>query len=214
MDCCQCQGIESKFDQGYVAEQLEMYREDGPKNTALQLIEALQAEEIQGFTLLDIGGGVGDLQHGLLKTGVKNTINVEASSAYLAACKEEAESQGHAEKISHLQGNFVDIAEEMPSAEIVTLNRVICCYHDMPQLVDSSAKKATQFYGVVYPRDIWIIKLVIQVYYNFRFWIQGNPMRIFVHPTKAVEALLRENGLVRHFHRNMGVWQVAVFKRQ
>ena len=60
MDCCQCQGIESKFDQAYVAEQLEMYRKDGPKKTALQLIEALQVEEIQGLTLLDIGGGVGD----------------------------------------------------------------------------------------------------------------------------------------------------------
>ena len=214
MECCQCQGIESKFDQAYVAKQLEQYQKEGPKKTALQLIEALQAEDIHGLTLLDIGGGVGDLQHGLLKSGVSNVINAEASSAYLEACKEEAERQGHAHDIRHLEGNFVDIAEEVPSADIVTLARVICCYHDMPQLVSLSVQKATQFYGVVYPRDIWLIKLFVQIYYNLRHRLQGDPMRIFVHSTEEVESILRENGFMRHFHREMGVWQVVVFKRQ
>jgi len=213
MECCQCQGIEAKFDQAYVSEQLENYREDGPKNTALQLIEALLAEDIQGLSLLDIGGGVGGLQHALLKSGATHAINVEAASAHLEACKEDAERQGHANKISHMRGNFVDIAEEVPSADIVTLDRVICCYHDMPNLVGLSAQKATRYYGVVYPRDIWFLKLIVQVYYNFRHWINRNSMRVFIHPTKSVEALLRVNGFVRHFHRNMGVWQVVVFKR-
>ncbi len=214
MECCQCQGIEAKFDQAYVSEQLENYRKDGLKKTALQLIEALQAEDIQGLSLLDIGGGVGGLQHALLNSGVRNAINVEAASAYLEACKVEAERQGHATAIDHMQGNFVEIAEDVPAADIVTLDRVICCYHDMPNLVGLSAKKATRFYGVVYPRDIWFLKLIVQIYYNFRHWINRNSMRVFIHPTEAVEALLRENGFSRHFHRNMGVWQVAVFKRK
>lgn len=213
MECCQCQGIESKFDQAYVSEQLENYRKDGLKKTALQLIEALQAEDVQGLSLLDIGGGVGGLQHALLKSGVRKAVNVEAASAYLEACKEEAERQGHAHKIRHFQGDFVDISDEIPSADIVTLDRVICCYHDMPNLVGLSAQKATRFYGVVYPRDIWFLKLIVQIYYNLQHWLKSNSMRVFVHPTEAVEALLQENGFARHFHRNTGVWQVVVFKR-
>ena len=106
MECCQCQGIEEKFDQAYVSEQLENYREDGPKKTALQLIEALLTEDIQGLSLLDIGGGVGGLQHTLLKSGVRKATNVEAASAYLEACKEEAERQGHASDIHHMQGQL------------------------------------------------------------------------------------------------------------
>lgn len=43
MECCQCQGIETKFNQKYVTEKLEKYRKDGPKKTTLQIIEALQA---------------------------------------------------------------------------------------------------------------------------------------------------------------------------
>ncbi len=38
MDCCQCQGIEARFDQKYVAKKLKAYRKKGPKKTTWQLI--------------------------------------------------------------------------------------------------------------------------------------------------------------------------------
>jgi magnesium-protoporphyrin O-methyltransferase len=213
MECCQCKGNETKFDQKNVTKKLKKYLKDGPKKTTLQLIEALLSEDSQGMTLLDIGGGLGDIQHALLKSGISSAINVEASTAYLEACKEEAERLGHANHIRHMQGNFVDLAEDIPTADFVTLDRVICCYHDMPKLVNLSAQKATRFYGVVYPRDTWWVRLVILIYYNVRHWLQRNPMRIFVHSTEAVEAVIRKNGLERHFHREMGPWQVVVYSR-
>jgi magnesium-protoporphyrin O-methyltransferase len=214
MDCSQCEGIEAKFNQKYVNKKIMKYRKNGPKKTTVCLLRALQSEGIQGMTLLDIGGGLGDIQHALLKSGVSNVVNVEGSNAYIEACKAEAARQGHASHIRHLHGDFVELAEDVPSADIVTLDRVICCYHDMPQLVKLSAQKAGRFYGVVYPRDARWVKLVMQIYYNLRYWLQRNPMRNFVHPTEAVEAIIRENGLERHFYREMGPWQVVVFARQ
>ncbi len=213
MESCQCQGIETKFDRKYVNKKLKKYREEGPKKTTIQLMEALRSEGIQEMTLLDIGGGVGDIQHGLLKAGVSQAINVEGSSAYSEACQEEAERQGHANKINHRQGNFVDLAEDIPSADIVTLDRVICCYDNMPKLVSLSAQKAKKYYAVVYPRDLWWVKLVNEIYYNFRNWITRNPMRNYVYSTEAVEGEIRKSGLERSFHRDMGAWQVAVFTR-
>ena len=213
MDCCQCQGIETKFNQIYVAKKLEQYRKDGPKKTTLQLIEALQAQVVEGMKLMDIGGGLGDIQHALLKSGVDSAMDIEASTAYIEACKAEAEYQGHAARIHHRQGNFVDIAEELPSVDIVTLDRVICCYHDMSQLVNLSAQKARRLYGVVYPLNKWWVRLGTLLYYNLRFWLQRNPMRTFVHPTEAVEAVVRKNGFKRCFYREMGSWQVVVFSR-
>jgi len=213
MESCQCQGIEVKFDQEYVNKKLAKYREEGPKKTTVQLMEALKSGDIQGMSLLDIGGGVGDIQHGLLKAGVSQALNVEGSTAYAEACKQEAERQGHAGKIKHLQGNFVDLAGDVPQADIVTLDRVICCYDDMPTLVNLSSQKARKFYAVVYPRDLWWVKLVNEIYYNFRNWLKQNPMRNYVYSTKAVEAEIQKNGFKRTFHRNMGGWQVAVFSR-
>lgn len=213
MDCCQCQGIETKFDQKYVAKKLKKYRKKGPKKTTWQLIEALRAEDIDGMTLLDIGGGVGDIQHEMLTSGVRYAANNEASTAYVEACRQEAERLGHSDRIHHIPGNFVELAKDIAPADIVTLDRVICCYDDMPSLVSLSAQKAQRFYGIVYPRDTWWIRLGILVYYNFRNWLQRNPMRMFVHPPEAVEAVIRSNGLERHFYRVMGPWQVLVYYR-
>lgn len=213
MDCCQCQGIETKFDQKYVAKKLKQYRKNGPKQTTRQMIEALQAEEIAGLTLLDIGGGVGDIQHEMIRSGVSSVTDCEASTAYLEACRQEAERLGQSDRIHHIHGNFVELAKDISPADIVTLDRVICCYKDMPSLVSLSAQKARRFYGLVYPLDRWWVRLGGSIYYNFRFWLQRNPMRNFVHPSEAVEAVIRRNGLDRHFYREMAPWQVVVYAR-
>lgn len=213
MDCCQCQGIEEKFDREYVAKKLERYRRKGPKNTTLQLIEALRTAGVDGMLLLDIGGGVGDIQHQLIQLGVRRAVNNEASTAYLEACQAEAERQGHTDRIQHVHGNFVDVAQDLPAADIVTLDRVICCFDDMERLVSLSAQKATRLYGVVYPQDTWWVKLYVWLYHNLRNWLRRNPMRNYVHPTKAVEAVIQRNGLRRTYLKEMGGWQVAVFAR-
>ncbi len=213
MDCCQYQAIEARFDQKYVLKKLKKYRKNGAKKTTMQLVEALRAEGFDGMTLLDIGGGVGEIQHEMLKLGLRHATECEASAAYLEACRQEAERLGHSERIDHIQGDFVEIAKDIPPADIVTLERVICCYRDMPALVNASAQKSRSFYGVVYPLDRWWVRLGAELYYNLRFWLQRIPMREFVHPSAAVEAVIRSNGLQRCFYRAMGPWQVAVYAR-
>lgn len=213
MVSCQCQGIETKFDQKYVAKKLKEYRKNGPKKTTLQLIEALRVEGVNGMTLLDIGGGVGDIQHEMIRSGVSAATNNEASTAYLEACRQEADRLGHSNRIRHIPGNFIEVSKDVAPADIVTLDRVICCYDDMPELVKLSAEKARKLYGVVYLLDKWWVRLGILVYYNFRNWLQRNPMRMFVHPPEVVESIIRGNGLARRFYREMGAWQVVVYAR-
>ncbi len=213
MDCCQCKGMEMKFDRKYVAKKLKKYHQNGAKKTTQQLIEALQAEGIAGMTLLDIGGGIGEIQHALLRSGVSLATDNEASTAYIEACQQEAERQGHADRIQHIQGDFMEMADDIAPADIVTLDRVICCVPDMPALVSLSAQKARKLYGVTYPLDRWWVWLGMEVYYNFRAWLKRNPMRNFVHPSKEIEAVIQNNGLKRCFYRLMGPWQIAVYAR-
>jgi len=212
MNCCQCQGIETYFNRKCVAKDLKQYRKEGPAKTTRMLIDALKAEGIKGMTLLDIGGGVGAIQHELLRAGASRAINAEASKAYIEAAKEEAERQGHADRVSHHHGNFVDLAPDIPQADIVTLDRVICCYHDMQALVGLSSVLARRFYGVVYPRDTWWVKIE-NAFSNFVYWIRHSSFRLFVHPTKAVDTVVRGNGLERRFYREAGTWQVVIYAR-
>lgn len=212
MDCCQCQAIESLFDRKKADQELKQYRRSGPRKTTRILLDALMAEDIEGMTLLDIGGGIGVVQHELLTAGAKSATNVDAATAYIAVAKEEAERRGHADRVSHHYGNFVDLAPGIPPADIVTLDRVICCYHDMRSLVGLSAERAQKLYGVVYPRDTWWMKAGMRVM-NLMMWTFRSPFRGFVHPTASVEAIVRQAGFTRRFHHAGFIWQVAVYGR-
>ncbi|HKB49345.1 MAG TPA: methyltransferase domain-containing protein, partial [Ktedonobacterales bacterium] len=196
MSHCQCDGIERCFNIQRVTKELTRYRRRGAaKNTRL-LVKALRAQGIEGRTLLDIGGGVGAISHLLVQDGVRQAVDVDASAAYLAAAREEAERRGLAEQISFQHGDFVALAPTIPAADIVTLDRVICCYDDMPALVGLSAARAERLYGVVYPRDAWWVRLYIQILNTVQRMMR-RPIRFFVHPTVAVDATIRAQGLDR-----------------
>ena len=213
MSQCQCQGIESVFDQRLAATQLERVRRRGALKSTRFLIEALRARGVQDRTLLDIGGGVGIVHHELLASGAKEATDVDASSAYVHTAKSEAERRGLAGRVRYDHGNFLDLARGVPPADIVTLDRVICCFDDMQGLVAASAEKARILYGLVYPRDVWWTRLGIRLM-NLSRRIRGDTFHVFSHGTEAVEAVLHAKGLVRTYHREAGLWQVAVFSRE
>jgi len=212
MNCCQCQGIEEIFSQQSVTKELSRYRAKGPGTTTRLLTEAIKEEGVDGLTLLDIGGGVGAIQYELLAAGVQEVTSVEASTAYITAAQAEAQRRGLIERVSYYHGDFVDLAGDIAPADIVTLDRVICCYPDMEKLVSLTAKRARKVYGLVYPRNTWWIKLALAVG-NFTFWLRRSAYRGFVHPTRAVESLLENFGLKRRFFRRTLIWQVVVYSR-
>lgn len=212
MPRCQCQGIEIEFNRKAAAAQLKRYRARGPAVTTRMLIDALKAVGVEGMTLLDIGGGIGAIQHELLKAGVVQATGIEASIAFVNAATEEATRMGHADRIRLLHGDFVKLAPEIPPADIVTLDRVICCYPNMPSLVGQSAARARGFYSVVYPRSIWWNRVGL-TFLNFVRRLQGNPFRVFAHRAEDVDALIRENGLTPRFHRQTFVWRVDIYSR-
>ena len=210
---CNCiQGIESLFNEKEARRELESYRKSGPSKTTRMLIDALKAQGTAGATLLDIGGGVGAIQHELLRDGVQSATSVDASTAYVKAAREEAERQGHAGKVRYIHADFVEEAPGLQQAGIVTLDRVICCYHDMPSLVGLSVGKAERLYGLVYPRDVWWTRAGIKVA-NLYFRIARNPYRGFVHNAQAVDSLVRDNGFRQRFYKTSGPWQVVVYAR-
>jgi SAM-dependent methyltransferase len=212
MNCCQCQGIEELFSQKFVTREVTRYRTKGPDKTTRMLVDAIKEEGVTDRTLLDIGGGVGAIQHALLAAGLEHATDVDASSAYLAAARAEAQRGGYLDRVTYHRGNFVDLASEIEPADIVTLDRVICCYSDMEDLVGKSAARAGKLYGLVYPRDTWWIRIGLAVG-NFFFKLRRSAYRGFIHPTREVEAILHSSGLRRRFYRRTLLWQVVVYGR-
>jgi hypothetical protein len=204
----------SFYDEKFAASDLRSYRKKGPNPSTRLLIEALEAEGVVGATLLDIGGGIGAIQHELLAAGATYATNVEASAAYLAAAREESDRRGHAGRVTYTHRDFVELAESVPAADIVTLDRVINVYPDWERLVGLSAARARRLYGFVYPRDTPTVRVVFSAM-NLVLRLLRKPIRGFIHPADGIDRVLRENGLSPAFSRAVGaIWQVAVYRRQ
>jgi methyltransferase family protein len=210
-DCCQ--GVDRLFGERTAQHDLRRYHRRGPSKPTRILLAALQSHGIEGATVLDIGGGVGTIQHELLERGVARTTGVEASAAYVRTARQEARRRGNEARTSHREGDFVAIADEIEPADVVTLDRVICCYPDMPALVGTSADRARRLYGLVYPRDTWWTRLGVGLS-NLGLKLARRRFQAHIHRTQDVHAVAREHGLSLELHRTAGpVWQVALYAR-
>jgi hypothetical protein len=116
--------------------------------------------------------------------------------------------RGHRSRVTYRHGDFVDLAESVPPADIVTLDRVNSVYPDLDRLAGLSVERARRLFGLVYPRDTRIVRLVVFAM-SLILRLLRKPVRGFVHPVDAIERVVRENGLSPHFSRRVGrVWQV------
>ncbi|HYP60207.1 MAG TPA: class I SAM-dependent methyltransferase [Thermomicrobiales bacterium] len=212
MDCCRAQTLDAEFGEKIAAINLREYRRRGPSKTTRLLLEALRAEGVAGRTLLDIGGGVGAISHELFRSDLAHATSVDAAGAFIDAARTEAERQGHANRMSLYQGDFVMLAADIPTADIVTLDRVICCYPDMPALVDSSVAHAKTVYGLVYPRDTWVTRHGVRLL-NWYFRVRRHSFRTFIHSTESVSAHVVAQGFQVRFQQLTGLWRVVVYAR-
>jgi SAM-dependent methyltransferase len=201
------------YDQKKAASELRKYREKGPIPSTTALIDALVAEGVEGATVLDIGGGIGAVQHELLAAGAAHVTSVDASASYLEVAREEARRHGVQDRVTYRHGDFVELAESVPPADIVTLDRVLNVYPDWKRLVELSAARAQRLYGLVYPRNTPFVRLVIAVM-NVVLRLKRAPVRAAIRAADEIERIARENGLLPHASQDVGpAWQVVVYRR-
>lgn len=211
VSCCECEGIATQFGSETARRELRRFRRRGPKHTTQLLLDDLRAAGIAGGSLLDIGGGIGSIHHALLDAGAREAVHVDVSPDYIAAAQDEAGRRGHADRVQFVHGDFVDVANDLPGADVVTLDRVICCYPDMDLLVDHAARKTRRLFGAVYPRDAWWVRSVVRAI-NVILRVRRTSFRVFVHPPAAIDDVLRRTGLERAALHRTAVWEVVVYR--
>jgi 16S rRNA G966 N2-methylase RsmD len=188
------------------------YRKRGLDKTAQVMVGLLEQAGVAGATVLEIGGGAGEIQLELLGRGAASATNLELSPGYepeAAALIAEAGVTGR------VQRRLADIAADpaaVPSADIVVLHRVVCCYPDYAKLLGAAADHARRQLVFSYPPRNGLSRAVVATQ-NLAFRIAGRDFRTFAHPPAAMLAVLAEHGLqVRTTNRGR-VWQVTALSR-
>jgi magnesium-protoporphyrin O-methyltransferase len=198
------------YGAGKAAADLRRYRKTGPIPSTRMLIDALTTEGVDGATLIDIGGGIGAVQHELLAAGAAHVTSVDASEAYIQTAREESERRGLRGRVTYHHGDFLELAGTIPPADIVTLDRVINVCPDWTRLIELSAARARRLYGLVYPRDTRPVRMVVRVM-NLLVW--RGPVRASVPSPDVIGRLTSQAGLLRFFSKTTGPWQVSVYRR-
>jgi SAM-dependent methyltransferase len=214
MDACGCDGpgFASIFDRKTAERDRDRYRRNGPDRTTRMLLDLLVPYRSAGSSVLDIGGGIGLIDRELLRAGAGHAVLVDGSAAYLDVARQEARRENVLDRIEFVEGDFVARATAIDPADIVTLDRVICCYPDADALVGLSSMRARTAYGLVLPRDRRLVRIAIRLE-NLWFRLQRKPYRAYAHSTSRVDEIAAANGLRPRSEGHTFFWRVAVYDR-
>jgi magnesium-protoporphyrin O-methyltransferase len=212
MPCDCCQITDHAFSEAEARAEMKNYRKRGPANQTKLILEAIRSLGLKDAALLDVGGGIGAIHHELLEDVAREATHVDASSAYLKVATEEARRRGHSERVKFIHADFTDVAADLPQVDIVTLDRVVCCYPDYRGLLQAAARKSRRAIAMTYPRETWYMRIALHVV-NFFQWLSRDSFRVFLHPVADMESLLNGEGLKRVSTRRLVVWEMALYQR-
>jgi magnesium-protoporphyrin O-methyltransferase len=210
--CCTPKGYRQVFSERSARAQARSYRRSGPDATSRRIVELLKEQGVEGLTLLEVGGGIGAIQLELLKAGIASAMSVELTPTYEASAAELVRESGFADRVERRVMDFVDAGQEIGDADIVVLNRVICCYPDLPRLAGAAAERARGILVMSFPKERWWARVVVWMA-NVGMALTRREFRIFLHPLADIIAAGEKHGLKPSIDRAGLFWQVLSLRR-
>ncbi len=212
MPCNCCEITDHTFGDEDARASLKRYRKRGPQAQTRKLLEAVRSRGLKDASLIDVGGGIGTIYEELLPDTVSSATHVDASSAYLRVAEDEAGRRGNAERVRFVHADFTDVASELPRADIVTLDRVVCCYPDFHSLLEAAAGRAGRVLAMSYPRDVWFARAAVGLL-DLVQAMRRDPFRVFVHPVTEMDRVLQAGGLRLASRQRLAFWEIALYQR-
>jgi magnesium-protoporphyrin O-methyltransferase len=176
------------------------------------MVAFLAERGVDGATVLEIGGGVGEIQLELLRRGASHATNLELVNAYDEAARELAAEAGMSARVSRRLLDIAATPDRVEPADIVVLHRVVCCYPDYERLLTAAADHARRLLVFSHPPGNTISRALLATQ-NALLQLSGRSFRAFAHPPQAMLEVLAGRGL-RPAYRHAGpVWRVAGLER-
>jgi 16S rRNA G966 N2-methylase RsmD len=221
-DCCErgnddgggydAEGYSTVFGDRFARRLARRYKRRGLSRSAGAIATFVTTRDIAGATVLEIGGGVGDLHVELLRRGAARATNLEISNAYEPEARALLERGGMRDRVQRRRLDIAQSPDEVEAADIVVLHRVVCCYPDYLGLLTAAGSKANRLLVFSHPPRNLASRTVIACDNAWRR-LRGNSFRAFVHPPDQMMAALTDAGLRPTYHWRGFGWCVVGLER-
>jgi magnesium-protoporphyrin O-methyltransferase len=214
--CCSPRNIndlDNTFDAANARQDARRYLKKGLDKRARKLIAYLLTHCRQPVSVLDIGCGAGGAHQELLRQGIADrAVGVDASSAYLEAARVNAAQLNLSDRVVYEQQDFALAAASFAPAEVVLMDRVICCYPYLAELLGAAARHTQGYLCLSFPRDEWWTRLPYRLY-DFLQTLFRSKYRFYLHPYAQIIAQAEAADLRLVHSDYTGLWQILVFAR-
>jgi magnesium-protoporphyrin O-methyltransferase len=213
MTCCSGSCAAAGFFGPKIARwDLRRYQRRGPDRITRLLLEELRRSPLAGLHLLDVGSGIGAIAAELASDGLAGATLADASPAYLDVARHHVGPRYASRPVHFILGDFTVTGAALPDTDIVTLDRVVCCYPDADALLRLAAMRSRRLLAFTYPRDKWFVRAAF-ILQNFWFRLTRNRFRAFVHSPQRMASVLEAAGFVLAAHRETLPWALDLYRR-
>jgi len=192
--------------------QARSYRRSGLDAGSRRIVALLKERGVEGLTLLEVGGGIGAIQIELLKAGLTRAVSVELTPTYEESAAELLREAGFEDRVERRVMDFVNAGTDIEAADIVVMNRVICCYPDLPRLAGAAADHARGLLVMSFPKERWWTRAMVWMA-NVGMGLMRREFRIFLHPMAQILATGEKHGLKLSIDRPGVFWEIAAMER-
>jgi 2-polyprenyl-3-methyl-5-hydroxy-6-metoxy-1,4-benzoquinol methylase len=209
--CCNPIDYRRLFSRKYASRDSRRYRQRGLGATSRALVEL--AGDVEGATVLDVGGGIGAIELELLAAGAERATNVELSGGYEEAASVLLSERGLSERVDRRVADFVSEGDAVEPHDLVVLHRVVCCYPDVDALMGAAAEHARRRLVLTYPQEHLLMRLGLRA---INLWLRasGCGFRTYVHPITRILGAAEAHGLRLERRERQGfLWESAALVR-
>jgi SAM-dependent methyltransferase len=206
------EAIRQEFD-GDACDFCDRYKTKGLSRSSRLLFDFIRDSGAKGKAVLDLGSGAGGFSMELLKEGAESAVGFDLSPKMIDSAIGLASAAGFESRAKFQVGDAA--TSELPSADIVIMDKVLCCYSQWEPLLGNAMKASRGMVGFIVPRDEglakWPFRLGLRLV-NFFSKRRGGVM-FYLHPLGLVDRRLRESGFVRRNKQGSRFWLVFLYSR-
>ncbi|AXH95181.1 class I SAM-dependent methyltransferase [Ornithinimicrobium avium] len=211
MDCCGS-GYDEVFTERQARWLRRRYEKRGLGEPGRTMVDLVAARGLDGATVLEIGGGVGELHVELLRRGAARASSVELTSSWGAEARRLLRDHQLEGRVTRAVGDLVQDPGLAGEADVVVLNRVVCCYPDVVSLLAAAGSRAGRTLAFSYPPRNAVVRVGLAVVNGWQRF-KGRDYRAFAHPPGMMHEVLEQAGLRPVVRTRSGVWTVSVLER-